>query len=119
MTFPVHRPVWRPPGYEASPSSSANRRAAASRSLTPYRIWSIRSIALCLQRLFDGGAEGSKASLDVGAEVDAEGAALAVGEHLEIAARLGRLHHPEGVAAAGHGQVGVVVARDLQEDAAI
>src|SRR5260370_16962419 len=49
----------------------------------------------------------------------AEGAAIALRQHREIAACLRRFHYAEGVCLAGHREVGSVVAGDLQEHAAI
>ena len=66
-----------------------------------------------------GGGERGEAGGDVGAEVDAEGAAAALDQDLEVAARLRRLDDAEGVFLTGHGQVVGVVAGDLQEDARV
>ena len=55
----------------------------------------------------------------VRAEMDAQRAPAALGQHLEVAARLGRLDDAEGVLLARHRQVVRVVAGDLQEDAAV
>ena len=56
---------------------------------------------------------------DIRTEMDAQRAAVALDEHLEIAARLRRLDDAERVALAGHRQVRGVVAGDLQEDAGV
>ena len=56
---------------------------------------------------------------DVRAEVDAQGATAALGEHREVAAGLRRLDDAEGVALPRHGQIAGVVGRDLQEHALV
>src|SRR5262245_38295745 len=56
---------------------------------------------------------------DVGAEVDTKGAPAALGEHGEVAARLGGLDDAEREVPAGNREVGCVVSGDLQEDAAV
>src|SRR5262245_31372254 len=56
---------------------------------------------------------------DVGTEVDAEGAAAALGEHGEVASGLGGLDDAEREVPSGDGEVGRVVGGDLQEDAAV
>ena len=49
----------------------------------------------------------------------AQGAALALQQHLEVASRLRRLDDAEGVLLPGHGHIDRVVAGDLQEDAGV
>src|SRR5579862_6830921 len=51
--------------------------------------------------------------------MDAESAAAAFGEDGEIAASLSGLNNAEGVFLSGDGQVGSIVASDLEEDAAV
>src|SRR4051812_44599890 len=63
--------------------------------------------------------EAFEAGCDVGAEVDAEGTAAAVGEDLEVAPGLRGLDYAEGVAMAGDGEVDGIVAGDLQEHARV
>src|SRR6185312_3925643 len=53
------------------------------------------------------------------AHVYSQRAAAARLQHLEVAARLGRLHDSERVTPAGDLEVGRVVARDLQEHTAV
>src|SRR5262249_39476355 len=72
-----------------------------------------------VQSLFDSGDQFRKARLDVLAEVDAEGAAIAFAKHLEVASRLRRLDRPEGVLLPWHLHVGRIIAGDLQEHAAV
>ncbi len=71
------------------------------------------------QRLSDGAAEGGEAGIEIAFEVDAKRAPAALGEHLEIAARLRRLDNAEGVFLARHRQILGVVAGDLQEHTAV
>ena len=52
-------------------------------------------------------------------EMDTQRAPTALHQHLEIAARLRRLHHAEAVGMAGHVDIGRIVAGDLQEHAGI
>ena len=49
----------------------------------------------------------------------AQRAPPALEEYLEVAARLRRLDHAEGVSLSGHGQIDRVLAGDLQEDARV
>src|SRR2546425_7785935 len=63
--------------------------------------------------------ESPQAGPDTRAEMHAEGPAAALRQHLEVAARLRRLHHPESIGLSGHRQIGGVPACDLQEDAAV
>src|SRR5258708_25001687 len=51
--------------------------------------------------------------------MDAQRAPPALGEDIEIAARLRRLHGTETVRRAGHGEVSRIIAGDLQKDTAI
>jgi hypothetical protein len=51
--------------------------------------------------------------------MDAQRAPAAFHQHLEIAARLRRLHHAEAVGMAGHVDIGRIIAGDLQEHAGI
>src|SRR5581483_10904374 len=55
----------------------------------------------------------------VGAKVDAQRAAPALGQHLEVAARLRRLDDAKRVALPRHSQIHRVVTGDLQEDSSI
>jgi hypothetical protein len=50
-----------------------------------------------LQRLFYQLREFAEASLKIAADVDAQGAALAVGQNLEVSASLGRFYDSERV----------------------
>ena len=52
-------------------------------------------------------------------QMHAQSAPPAVGQDLEIAAGLRRLDHAESVFLSGNGQVGCVIAGNLQEDAAV
>jgi hypothetical protein len=53
------------------------------------------------------------------AKVHAQSAPAAFRKHREVSARLRSLHHTEGVFLFGNGEIGSVVTRDLQEDAAV
>src|SRR6185437_10688428 len=57
--------------------------------------------------------------IDVRREVDAERAAAAAGQDIEIAARLGGFHDAEGEDFAGDFEVARVIAGDLKEDAGV
>src|SRR5439155_4701812 len=70
------------------------------------------------QRLVDRIREHLETGAHVVAEMHAQRAAAAVGEHLKITARLRRLDDAKGELLPGHGQIDRVVAGDLQEDAA-
>ena len=71
------------------------------------------------QSFLDGRFERREPYGDVGAEMEPQNPAPALGQHLEIAARLGRLDDAEGVLLAGNWEIVGVVAGDLQEDAAV
>src|SRR5579875_1787717 len=63
--------------------------------------------------------ERTQPGRDIRAEMHAQGAPSAFGQHVEIAARLRRLHDGKPVAMAGNGQILGVLAGDLQEHAAV
>src|ERR1700754_470083 len=69
--------------------------------------------------LLNGGSESCKTCLDILAEMHAQDAAVAFGKHLEVASRLCGFDNAEGVFLPRHRDVGLVVASDLQEDAAV
>src|SRR5580704_6158881 len=73
---------------------------------------------LC-QRVSNGVLERCQAGGDVRAEMDAQEAPVAFGQHFEVAARLRRLDDAKGVFLIRHLQIGGVIAGDLQEHAAI
>ena len=65
------------------------------------------------------GRQTLEAGCQVVAQMDPQRAASAFRQHLEISAGLRRFHDAEGVFLAGHGQVGGIVAGDLQKDSAV
>jgi hypothetical protein len=67
------------------------------------------------KRLPDGVLERRQARRDVRAEMDAQHTPIAVGQDIEIAARLRGLDDAEGVSLARHLEIGGGVAGDLQE----
>src|ERR1700675_409203 len=71
------------------------------------------------QNPYDRLAQFGKARGDVRSEMDAQGAAAALGQDVEIATRLRRLHDTESVFLARHRQILAIIAGDLQEDAGI
>src|SRR5580704_16215406 len=71
------------------------------------------------ERLGDGAAEPLETGLEITGDVHPERPPAALGEHVEIAARLRRLDDPEGVPGAGDRQVVGVGAGDLSEHAAV
>src|SRR5579862_2309103 len=71
------------------------------------------------QSLFQRRSERGQALLDTIGEMHAQGSAPAVGEHVEVAARLRRLDHAERIFGARHRQIGRIAAGDLQEDATV
>ena len=71
------------------------------------------------QRFRDYGQQLRQAQFHIFAQVHAERAAAAVGKDLKIAACLRRFHHSERVFLAGNLEIVRVVARDLQEYAAV
>src|SRR5882724_5564817 len=70
-------------------------------------------------RLLHGFAKHFESGLQVLAEVHAQSAAPAFGENVEIAAGLGRLDDAERIFLAGHGEIGSVIAGNLQKDTAV
>ena len=80
--------------------------------------WSSPVIGSC-ERLSDGIREGRQSRRDMRAEMHAQHAPIALGQHLEIAARLRRLDDTEGVFLVRHLEIGGVVAGDLQEHAGV
>src|SRR5712692_8680524 len=76
-------------------------------------------ISLLRRRLDDRVLERHEPALHVLAEVDPQRAAPTLDEHLEIALRLGRLHHTERVPLARHRHVRRVVAGELEEHAGV
>lgn len=93
-----------------SASNSDVRRAA--------KTYNAKKLALS-QRLSDGGVESGETGGDVLPEMDAQGAAVAFGKHLKVAASFCRFHHAKGVLLPRHGKIGGVVTCDLEEDARI
>src|SRR5688572_14515290 len=57
------------------------------------------------QCLFEGPAERLQPGIDIGRQVDAQQPPAALRKHVEIAARLRRLDHPERVGVAGHREI--------------
>ena len=79
----------------------------------------VHSLQIALfERRIHGASQLGQALVDV-LEMDAQRAAAAFHQHLEIPARLRSLHHAEAVVMAGHVDVGRVIAGDLQEHAGI
>ena len=76
-------------------------------------------LRLAQWRLDDDLVERLEPGAHVGAQMHAQRATPAIDEHLEVAARLRRLHDAEGVPRARHGRSRGVVAGDLQEDAGV
>ena len=70
-----------------------------------------------------GGADEIAKAIEIGgeifAEMHAQGAAAAFGEDVEVAASLGGFNHAERIFLAGDGEIGSVIAGDLQEDSAV
>ena len=105
----------------ASPSrsglgSTARRDGAARASSIGARPTCARGrCGLAGQRV----GERLQPGVDVGAQVDAQRAAAAALEHLQIAQRLRVAQGGEGVALAGDGQIGRRVRGQLQEDARV
>jgi hypothetical protein len=71
------------------------------------------------QGVANGFVQGGQSGGDIGAEVDAQEAALAFGKNVEIPARLGDLDHSEGELVSGHRQISGVVAGNLDKDASV
>src|SRR6185295_17098667 len=71
------------------------------------------------ESLLNGGSEFCKTRLDILAEVHAQGAAVALGKHLEVAPRLRGFDNAEGIFLPRHRNVYLIVASDLQEDATV
>src|SRR5215510_4909264 len=71
------------------------------------------------QRFFYGCCQFFQTNVYVGRQVDAQGAALAICQHLEIATRLCGLDYAEGIFLSRNGQVHSVVAGNLQEHSAV
>ena len=80
--------------------------------------WSSPVIGSC-ERLPDGILEGRQSRRDMGAEMHAQHPPVALGQHLEIAARFRRLDDTESVFLVRHLEIGGVVAGDLQEHAGV
>src|SRR6266478_7733532 len=81
------------------------------RPIIPSCIVSLRSA----YGLRDGFRERLQAPLHVRPQVRSQCTAFALGQYLEIAARLCRLHHAKGVLLAWHWQIIRVVAGNLEE----
>ena len=71
------------------------------------------------ERLPDGLLEGRQSRRDMRAEMHAQHPPVALGQHLEIAARFRRLDDAEGVFLIRHLEIGGIVAGDLQEHAGV
>ena len=65
------------------------------------------------QRLLDRLRELREPGRHIRPEMDAQRPAIAFREHLKIAARLRRFHDAKRVLVAGNGQIGGIVASDL------
>src|SRR5580765_1609560 len=85
------------------------------RPIIPNCIVSLRST----YGLRDSFRERSQGLYHVRPQVRAQRAAFALGQYLEIAARLRRLHHAEGILLARHRQIVGVVTGNLKEHSAI
>src|SRR5216683_1191686 len=77
--------------------------------------WKTISGEARLDRRFQRGEPG----LDIAAEMDAQGAPTALGEDIEVAARLRRLDGAEAVSAAWDAKVAAIIVGDLQKNAGI
>jgi hypothetical protein len=71
------------------------------------------------ERLPDGFFERCQSRRNMRAEMYAKHSPIALGQHLEIAARFRRLHNAESISLARHLKIGGIVAGDLQEHAGI
>ncbi len=65
------------------------------------------------------GRQTLEAGCQVFAQMDPQGPASAFRQDLEVSPGLRRFHHAERVLLPGHGQVGGIVAGDLQKDSAV
>src|ERR1700731_1876663 len=72
-----------------------------------------------VQRILDRAIEHFQAGLEIALEMHAQRAPAALGQHVEIAARLRRLDDAERGLLAGHREIPGVVRCDLQEYAAV
>src|SRR5260370_34669769 len=71
------------------------------------------------QGLFDRFREFCEIAFHVFAEVNAQRAAIAIGEHGEVTARLGGFDNAKGEFLPGNGNVGGVIASELEKDAGV
>src|SRR5579864_352183 len=76
---------------------------------TPYKMK-----APLLKRCINCPSQLGQPCIDI-RQVDAERAPAAFHQHLEIAARLRRLHHAEAVGMAGHLDIGRIIASEVEE----
>ena len=72
-----------------------------------------------MQRLLDGAAQAVETRINITGDVHTQRAPAALGENVEIAARLCLLDDPESIGAAGYRQILGIRAGDLQKDAAV